>query len=392
MNHRSSSSLISGIPALLVLLALPGKAVDFVRQVQLIKNQTVVYDIPVTGTSGQVLSKPLEGDGAILQLYAFEDDKYNPFSLVDLNAGNLVHANVSLDSHLLDLDVLGIHLDIILGGSGDPPPVAKLLDEVAIGTYLPEAKVTLRSEDPYQPPRTRADKPYSFSLSARKLADPADPRGGISKMRVDRDFKLYHPQLHTPYPNGVGQGSYSQSYEFQRNGDFTDSSVYQELPYARPTKAIGEETFTAKVPVGSSGTLMSIGSATIQVWPVSEATVENIVADQRYTAIPPSARVVFKDLYPDSVTYAQIYEGPPVLGKVGKVIGSSVVSYNTFEPQDAVVPLSIADSDLGGDGTYTIEVLTTTPFNERKPERVTYVSFVLDRTIEVHGQLVGGEN
>lgn len=382
------------VAALLLLGAviLPAPAVDFVRQIQLVHGQSVVYDIPATGTSGQVLSKPLEGDGAILQLYAFEDDHYNPFSLLDLNAGTAAHVNVSLDSHLLDLDVLGIHLDLILGGSGQPDPVAKLLDEVAIGTYLPEATVKLRSEDPYQPPRTRADRPYSFTLSARKLADPADPRGGITKMRVDRDFKLYHPQLHVPYPNGVGQGSYAESYEFQRNGDFNDAVVYQSLPYERPTKAIGEETFTAKVPLGSSGTLVSIGSATIQVWPVSEATVENIVPDQRYTAIPADARVVFKDLYPDSVTYAQIYEGPPTLGKVGKVIGSSVVSYNTYAPQDAVVPLSIADSDLGGDGIYTIEVLTTTPFNERKPERVTYVSFVIDRTIEVHGQLVGGEN
>jgi hypothetical protein len=120
--------------------------------------------------------------------------------------------------------------------------------------------------------------------------------------------------------------------------------------------------------------------------------VENIVQNQRYKAVPADARVVFKDLYPDSVTYAQIYEGPPALGKVGKVIGSSVVSYNTFAPQDAVVPLSITDSDLGADGTYTIEVLTTTPFNHRQPERVTYVSFTLDRTIEVHGQLVGADS
>lgn len=377
---------------LLCAMAMPAAAVDFVRQIQLVRGQSVIYDMPVTGTSGQVLSKPLDGDGAILQLYAFEDEAYNPWSLLDVNAGNLVHANVSLDSHLLDLDVLGIHLDLILGGGGEPEPVAQLLDEVAIGTYLPEATVTLRSEDPYQPPRTRADRPYTFTLSARKLADPADPRGGITKLRVDRDFKLYHPDLHVPFPNGVGQGSYDESYEFQRNGDFTDSAVYQSLPYERPTKAIGEESFTAKVPLGSTGSQVAIGSATIQIWPVSEATVENIMQGKRYTAVPADARVVFKDLYPDSVTYAQIYEGEPVLGKVGKVIGSSVVSYNTFEPQNAVVPLSVPNSDLGADGTYTIEVLTTTPFNNRQPERVSYVSFVIDRTIQVRGNLVNAQN
>lgn len=386
---KTTSSFAAAL--LLGAAVLPASAVDFVRQIQLVHGQSVVYDLPVTGTTGEVLSKPLEGDGAILQLYAFEDETYNPWSLLDANVGNLVNANVSLDSHLLDLDVLGIHLDIILGGSGDPPPVAKLLDEVAIGTYLPEATVTLRSEDPYTPPRTRADRPYSFKLSARKLADPADPRGGITKLRVDRDFKLYHPELHVPYPNGVGQGSYDESYEFQRNGDFSDPTVYQSLPYERPTKAIGEETFTARVPMGTTGAQVAIGSATIQIWPVSEATVENIVAGARYIAVPAGARVVCKDLYPDSVTYAQIYQGQPALGKVGKIIGSSVVSYNTFEPQNAVLPLSVTESDLGADGTYTIEVLTTTPFNNRQPERVTYVSFLIDRTIQVRGNLVGAQ-
>jgi hypothetical protein len=46
---------------------------------------------------------------------------------------------------------------------------------------------------------------------------------------------------------------------------------------------------------------------------------------------------------------------------------------------------------LEGDGTYTVEVLTVTPFNERKPERVAHVSFTIDRTIEVRGTLAGAE-
>ena len=228
-------------------------------------------------------------------------------------------------------------------------------------------------------------------MAVRKLADPTDPRGGITKTRVDRDFKLYHPQLHVAYPDGAGQGSYAESYEFNRNGDFTDTTVYQSLPAARPTKAIGEETFTARVPMGSTGAQVAIASGTIQIWPVSEAVVENIVPSKRYIAVPPDARVVLTDLYPDSVTYAQIYSGEPALGRVGKVIGSSVVSYNTYAPQNAVVPLSVTDAELGADGVYTIEILTTTPFNHREPERVAYVSFELDRTIEIHGTLVNSE-
>ena len=103
--------------------------------------------------------------------------------------------------------------------------------------------------------------------------------------------------------------------------------------------------------------------------------------------ICPHARVVCNDLYSDSVTYAQIYKGQPALGTSGRIIGSSVVSFNTYAPQDAVVPLTVSEADIKEDGTYTIEVLTVTPFDERRPERVTYVTFEIDRTIKVNGTL-----
>lgn len=364
---------------------------DFVRQIQLKQGQTIVYDIPVAGKTGDVLSKPLDSDGAVFQLYAYQDYEYNPWSLLDLNAGSAVHANVSLDSHLVDLDVLGIHLDINLGGSSSSDPLPKMLDETAVGTHLPESTVTLRSEDAYQPPRTRADRPYSLAFTLRKLADPTDPRGGISKAVLQRDFKVYQPDLHTAYPNGAGQGTYDGAYQFSRNGDYNVAAVYAALPATRPTKAIGEETFTCLVPLDDSGREVSIASSTIQIWPVCDATVEGIEPGKRYLGPPPEARAVFKDLYPDSVTYAQIYKGAPELGRTGTVLGSSVISFNTYAPQNAVVPLSVPASAIVEDGTYTIEVLTVTPFNGRKPERVTYLSFNLDRTIEVQGMMADSE-
>lgn len=383
------SSLL--LPLAILFGLIPARAVDFIRQIQLVEGRTVVYDIPVTGNHGEVLSKPLDGDGAIFQLYVYEDEHYSPWSLLDLTAGNIAHANVSLDSHLLDLDVLGLHLDINFGDSGDEDPLPGLIDEKTVGIHLPEANLTLRSEDSYQPTRTRADRPYGYSLSLRKLADPVDPRGGVTAAEVERSFKVYHPELYVPFPNGSGQGSYDEAFRFTRNGDFTDATVYQLLPFERPTKAVGEETFTARVPLGTTGGQVAIASATIQIWPLCEAAVQNIEAGKRYAAVPAEARVTFKDLYPDTVAYAQIYEGAPQLGRVGKVIGSSLVTFNTYSPQNAVVPLSVADSDLGEDGIYTIEVLTVTPFNNRQPERVAHVSFEIDRTIQVRATLVGTE-
>lgn len=371
---------------LAAVMALPAAGVDFIRQIQLIEGRTVVYDMPVSGLNGQILSKPIEGDGAVLQLYAYQDETYDPFSLLDLGAGSLAHVNVSLDSHLVDVDLLGIHLDVILGGSGDYQPLPQLIDEITVGAHMPSAALILRSEDTYYPPRTRADRPFAMDLSIRKLAEPGDPLGGIGKVRLDRDFKFYHPDLHVPYPNGAGQGSYGESFEFTRNGDFSDREIYQALPAESPTKACGEETFTACVKLGSDREA-AIASSTIQIWPVCDAVIQGVEAGKRYTALPPDARVVCGDLYPDSVTYAQIYKGQPALGTSGRIIGSSVVSFNTYAPQDAVVPLTLSEDDIEEDGIYTIEVLTVTPFNARRPERVTHITFEIDRTLKVRGTL-----
>jgi len=377
--------------ALIAASAVPVSGKDFVRQIQLIQGQPVVYDMPVAGLNGQILSKPLEGDGAILQLYAYHDETYDPFSLLDVGVGSVGHVNVALDSNLVDVDLLGIHLDVILGGSDDYQPLPQLIDEVTVGSHLPAATLNLRSEDPYNPPRTRADRPFAMDLSIRKLAEPGDPLGGIGKVTLERDFKFYHPDLHVPYPNGAGQGSYDEMFEFTKNGDFSDPEIYQMLPAQSPTKACGEETFTAKVPHGGNDRKTAIAASTVQIWPICDAVIENLEAGKRYTGIPPHARVVCNDLYPDSVTYAQIYKGQPALGTIGRIIGSSVVSFNTYAPQDAVVPLTVSENEVKEDGTYTIEVLTVTPFNQRKPERVAYVSFDIDRTIKVNASLATTE-
>ena len=376
---------------LVLATVLPAAGVDFIRQIQLIDGQTVVYDMPVSGLNGQILSQPIEGDGAVLQLYAYHDETYDPFSLLDLNAGSLAHVNVSLDSHLVDVDLLGIHLDVILGGSGGYQPLPQLIDEITVGAHLPAATLTLRSEDTYYPPRTRADRPFAMDLSIRKLAEPGDPLGGIGKVTLDREFKFYHPDLHVPYPNGAGQGNYDEVFEFSKNGDFSDGEIYQALPAERPTKACGEETFTAKVPLGNDREA-AIASSTIQIWPVCDAVIQGVEAGKRYTGVPPEARVMCSDLYPDSVTYAQIYKGQPALGTSGRIIGSSVVSFNTYAPQDAVVPLTVSENDIQDDGIYTIEVLTATPFDHRRPERVTHITFEIDRTLKVRGTLATVED
>ncbi|WAC18065.1 hypothetical protein OVA24_12540 [Luteolibacter sp. SL250] len=368
---------------IITLLVSQAEAVDFVRQIQLINGRTVVYDTPIAQKNGTVRSKPLEGDGAIFQLYAYQDPVFSPFTLLDAAVGTAVRANVSLSSNLIDLTVLGIHLDINLGSDPAGSSLPQLLAEQTVGAYIPEARISLTSADPYFPPRTRADQPFAASVAVGRLPTDTDnlPEGVPTKVTMARSYKLYERTLHIPAENGTGQGTYDQGFEFSKNGTFSLPGIYQNLPGEFPTKAMGEESFTATVKLGDARA--TVGSATIQIWPVCTAVIEGIEPGKTYQEAPPEARVTLTDLYPDSVTYAQIYRGPPALGTTGTKLPSSAFSINTFAPQNAVVPLADIADGFGEDGTYTIEVLTITPFNHRQPERIAYVSFELKRTISV---------
>ena len=257
------------IPFFIALAAIAlfssAKAVDFIRQIQLISGQTVVYDIPISNATGTVRSKPIEGTGSIFQLYAYEDAAYSPYTVADVTVGNAVHANVSLGSNLVDVKALGLHLDINLGEDPSASSLPKLLAEKAVGSFIPEATVTLASADPYFPPRTRADQPYTVKIAISRLPvarpDSQIPDSAPTKVRLERSYKLYHPTLRVPVENGSGQGSYGEAFEFTLNGTYSIPTVYQNLPGTSPTRVIGEESHSALIRLGSGSALAaSIGA------------------------------------------------------------------------------------------------------------------------------------
>lgn len=385
---KNASFVLLGICEL-VAITSNASAVDFVRQIQMKSGQAVVYDRPIPNNGGEIRSSPIDGDGSIFQLYAYDDAIYSPFSLVDATLGNVAHANVSLDSHLIDLNVIGVQIDVIIGSDSSTSSLPHLLAEKMVGAFIPDATIALSSQDPYFPRRTRADQPYSATFAINRLPTPgADiPAGVPKKVKLGKSYKLYHPTLHVPAPDGSGQGVYTDGLEFSLNGTYSIPEIYQNLPGASPTRVIGEETYTASVLAGNPQAQAGIGSATIQIWPVGTADVLGLQPLKRYQAFPSGVQVKLTDLYPDSVTYTQIYKGLPALGSAGYVIPSSVFSINTFAPQDTVVPLLDVDGGIQDDGIYTIEVLTITPFNHREPERVTYTTIDIKRSIDVNATL-----
>lgn len=325
----------------LTLLAMTGglQAADFIRQIQTVNGISVIYDMPLANDQGSVISKPLTANSAIFQLYATVTGSNNTSSLVKL-------------------------------------------DEKAVGTFLPQVTVQALSEDPYSPPRTRADKPYGMRITIAGMStDPSVP-DSLKKVQVGRSYKLYDPAAYTATGSS---GTYADTFLLRSNGNFTDNAILQRLPVIKPTKAVGEESFTVYLHPDAGTPQSELGKATVQIWPVAEGKIENIVEGKTYNAAPRDGNIIVRDAYPKSVTYAQVYKGKQLTGTIGSPLPNAVVAHNAAVPQQ--VPLVFTDLDdfLQEDGEYTIEVLTITPFNDGAPEIIDHVTFDLDRVIEVRG-------
>ncbi|WP_411825793.1 hypothetical protein [Luteolibacter sp. AS25] len=315
-----------------------------IRQIHMVGGQAVVYDTTVTNDSGNVISRPLDTDVAVFQLY------------------NTATVNGTT--------------------------TFTKLDEKAVSTFLPVATVEVLSADPYSPARTRADQPYGIRLNVSGLQADSDEVPDYAKtVYMSRSYAMYDST--TFLSNGSG-GVYADEFSFKSNGTFVDNNIIQRLPGDSPTLASGEESFTVQLHP-DAGEVTELAKATVQIWPVAEAVIAGIVEGERYVQVPTTGRFSVINIYPTSVIYAQIYKGSQVDGTVGEPLPSTVVSYNSHQPQKAALTLTDLESFVDDDGFYTIEVLTITPFNDGAPEILGSVSFELKRTIRINGMMTTSE-
>jgi hypothetical protein len=206
-----------------------------------------------------------------------------------------------------------------------------------------------------------------------------------------RSYNLYNS---TTYAPTTTKGDYAGTTTFSANNTYTSTGIIQVLPVAAPVaanKAVGTETYTIYTwPTGTTPQ-SQLAAATIQVWPVADATITGIENGKIYKDVPTTGTVTLRDLYPRSTTYAQVYAGAAALGVKGTTLPSTPVAFDTFSPQNAMLTmadLGDAMKDSTGnipDGVYTLEIVTITPFNNGAAERLTYVTFTIARTIKISG-------
>lgn len=179
----------------------------------------------------------------------------------------------------------------------------------------------------------------------------------------------------------------------QSDGTYTVNKVItfdiNSVPGADRTKVRGEERFTAwSLPDEyQAPDPQQLASQYIQIWPIADGTISGIVHNEFIRFKVPAITIAANDLYPGASVYAQAYKGEKRDNTVLKedaflVPGSHKSNPTVAVPWNELLVLDDWEEVLNEDGRWTLELVTLTPFGI---DRLAFVSFDLDRTIEMNG-------
>ena len=271
------------------------------------------------------------------------------------------------------------------------------LDSRYVGSYVPIGGVVIRSEDPYDTvPRTRADRPFYVDVTVSQLLSGAADPEASKKVNFLRHVQAYGDggtgmNLDRTQATLLSQNYIEQNYSPTPN---TLTFAINAVPGADRAKVRGEERFSVfslpdnRTDASSGQTYFApasqLGSQFIQIWPVADGALAGITSNQLIRFKVPALTITLNDLYPDSHTYAQVYKGAQQLGTTGKIVPGSSIVINDTVPQSRILSVIDYDDAFDEDGQWTMEVITKTPFGL---DRLAYVTFTLDRILQMNGSV-----
>jgi hypothetical protein len=272
------------------------------------------------------------------------------------------------------------------------------LDREFISTYSPTVSMSFETGDPYSVvARTRVDQPVTLRI---KIEGASSAVNVYDRLNIRHEGFLYPDGVLSPYELGDTETQFSNEYSLSTDGEIVMEFPSATLAATNSTQTEGLEMFQVE-PAGdnngqgnnldgvdvsneglgnadwydASGAIDDettaggkyikasvLERATLQVWPVAEASLSGLNSGVVYEDVPPIS-VALTDLYPDSRTYIRVYEGGPTASPTNPiVIGSTAAIINDVIPQDRVMVVEDLDEYLAKSGSYTVEVLHETPF------------------------------
>lgn len=311
-----------------------------------------------------------------------------------------------IDSQVSQEAVTDDGAEFVLGTIQSSPAGLKEfeLGRTTVGTYFPAVQLVVRSKDTTsEVPRTRADEPFYLDVIVSELKSGATDPEAAKRITLSR-------YVHSYGVNGTGIGTDRRdpangatelalaNSSISTNGTQTLTFQITEIPGEDRLKIRGEERFTAnsiadvrKSPEGVvySVPVQSLDSKYIQVWPVATGKIKGITAETVVKFSAPKVTFELFDLYPKSTTKPRIYKGPAVAVPVGvKDLGTSVTYAGDIPPKDDVLTISNYMDYFDSDGTWTMELVTDTPFGTTV---LAHVTFQVDRNIQLNGAITTSE-
>lgn len=268
------------------------------------------------------------------------------------------------------------------------PLTSYLLDTTYVNSYIPVSQVNIISEDPYAPiPRTRADRPFTVKVTVNGLStDPSAPEAARS-VKLLRHVQSYGNNGDGSDIDRGGATLLSQG-SMNSNGEHVLEYSVTSIPGADRAKVRGEERFSVFSLADYQAPESQLDSKFIQIWPVADATLNGITDGLEIRGLAPDVKLTLKDLYPDSWTYAQVYQGSPTLGTDGTLVPGSSFAIDRSTPRNKTLWLRDWDDVIREDGDYTLEVITVTPFGK---DRLAYLTFSVKRAIQFSGNVTSVE-
>lgn len=342
--------------------------------------------------------------------------------------------------------VLAIHTPLDVGEAPVPLPFANagstfelwvdeegvvgktLVDTKYVGLYGPKAAFTVQVEDDWRGVvedtvngvnveidayRTRADRLYSANVQVSELSsDPTKPQAAREVMAA---YEGQNGNLTTHELTGVkyALGSGANPLVLDAVNDNAGFIGPNLTGFANDSQRLGVEYVTVNSFPDTVTGSWKVGNAVIKVWPRMKTLInqmdpntgdqEPFDPDQEFENSVRDIFIHYKNVYPGSYAYVQIYPGPYVAGTSGWPI--DITALDTFDsetPQDSEdeggyqIEHATLDPYIQrwGSGEYTIEVINAgLPFtgilgmSSLETDSIGHVSFKITQGMKVRGNI-----
>lgn len=277
--------------------------------------------------------------------------------------------------------------------------VSYLLDTKVVGAYLPKGTVTLTTNDPtgekWGIKRTRIDQPFTVkTVVSGLLASGTGIPEAATKVIFAQHIGTYTNHIPNLAASEILATTPVTSAYLTQNVTSTLNFTRSSLYVVSPTQSSGEEHFVLRALADGKIAQTQLSADYVQVWPMATASIAGVTDNQVIKGKAPKLTITYTNLYPSSTTRIIAYPSSDPSKAI--VLPRSEVSRDQDRNYSTTFTLEDYDAALPTDGTYTIDVITTTPFttNEKlasaNGKTASITGLVVDKTIQVRAMQVGG--